>query len=138
MVPLPDIQKSSDDGNNIQKNLPLLALQQRAEQMCLDTDLEQFMADICSDTYRRQVNRCVGHAYDEKCAPVTQPCYYSWDPDAYCNPAATPFPYDPAEAVPAPRPAVKVFRRRSWTNLSRSTPPATPYPTSTPTTSASG
>jgi len=56
----------------------------------------------------REVSRCVGHAYDEKCAPVTQPCYYSWDPDAYCNPTATPFPYDPAEAaetVPAPRPA---------------------------------
>ena len=83
----------------------------------MDTDLEQFMADICSDTYRRQVNRCVGHAYDEKCAPdsaTTRSC--AW----------------------AAWPAVKVFRRRSWTRSSRSKPPATPYPTSTPTTSASG
>ena len=52
----------------------------------------------------RAVSAAVRHAYDEKCAPVTQPCYYSWDPAAYYNPAATPFPYDPAEAVPASRP----------------------------------
>lgn len=52
----------------------------------------------------RAVSAAVRHTYDEKCAPVTQPCYYSWDPAAYYNPAATPFPYDPAEAVPASRP----------------------------------
>lgn len=49
----------------------------------------------------RAVSRCVGHAYDEKCAPVTQPCYYSWDPAAHFRPDASTFPYRPEEEAPA-------------------------------------
>lgn len=39
------------------------------------------------------VSRHVRHPYDEKCKTLTQPCYYSWDPEAYYNPQALPFDY---------------------------------------------
>lgn len=39
------------------------------------------------------VSRHVGHPYDEKCKTLTQPCYYSWDPEAYLNLQAVPFDY---------------------------------------------
>lgn len=47
----------------------------------------------------RAVTACVEHPYDEKCKILTQPCYYSWDPDAYYNPRAEAFGFTP-EAVP--------------------------------------
>lgn len=42
------------------------------------------------------VSACTEHPYDEKCKIMTQPCYYSWDPEAYYCPDATPF------VLPAP------------------------------------
>ena len=56
------------------------------------------------------VSAAVGHPYDEKCAPLTQPCYYSWDPGAYCNPCAEAFilpaqPPTPTTPVLLPAPA---------------------------------
>lgn len=44
------------------------------------------------------IARHVHHPYDEKCKTLTQPCYYSWDPQAYCNPLAVPFGYIPPAA----------------------------------------
>ena len=38
------------------------------------------------------VSRCVEHPYDEKCRILTQPCFYSWDPEAYFRPDAELFP----------------------------------------------
>ena len=37
----------------------------------------------------RMVSQAVNHPYDEKCKILTQPCYYSWHPEAYYNPQAT-------------------------------------------------
>ena len=56
------------------------------------------------------VSAAVGHPYDEKCAPLTQPCYYSWDPQACYNPYAEAFtmpmqPSTPAAPVLPPAPA---------------------------------
>ena len=60
------------------------------------------------------VSACAAHPYDEKCRILTQPCYYSWDPDAYYAPGATVFappsalpdagvpPLPPAGSQPAP------------------------------------
>ncbi|MDO5420060.1 MAG: DUF3987 domain-containing protein [Bacteroides sp.] len=45
------------------------------------------------------ISQHVRHPYDEKCKTLTQPCYYSWDPQAYLNPQAVPFVY-----VPSPKP----------------------------------
>ena len=52
------------------------------------------------------VSHGVGHPYDEKCGILTQPCYYSWDPQAYYNPQAEAFalPSVPPAASPAPAP----------------------------------
>lgn len=36
----------------------------------------------------------VKHPYDDKCKILTQPCFYSWHPDAYFNEAATVFTVD--------------------------------------------
>lgn len=36
----------------------------------------------------RMVSQAVNHPYDEKCKILTQPCYYSWHPEAYYNPQA--------------------------------------------------
>ena len=57
------------------------------------------------------VSACAEHPYDEKCKILTQPCYYSWDPDAFYRPDATPFrmpePLKEDETlVPAPEAAV--------------------------------
>lgn len=46
------------------------------------------------------ISRHVRHPYDDKCKTLTQPCYYSWDPQACLNPQAVPFVY-----TPAPKPA---------------------------------
>lgn len=37
------------------------------------------------------VSRHVGHPYDSKCKILTQPCFYSWHPQAYYNPDAVAF-----------------------------------------------
>ena len=37
------------------------------------------------------VSRHVQHPYDSKCKILTQPCFYSWHPEAYYNPDAAPF-----------------------------------------------
>lgn len=37
------------------------------------------------------VSRHVQHPYDSKCKILTQPCFYSWHPQAYYNPDALPF-----------------------------------------------
>lgn len=37
------------------------------------------------------VSRHVGHPYDSKCKILTQPCFYSWHPEAYYKPDAVPF-----------------------------------------------
>ena len=52
------------------------------------------------------VSHGVGHPYDEKCGILTQPCYYSWDPQAYYNPQAEVFalPSVPPAASPTPAP----------------------------------
>lgn len=39
----------------------------------------------------RSVTAHVRHPYDEKCKILTQPCFYSWHPQAYYNPNALPF-----------------------------------------------
>lgn len=44
------------------------------------------------------VSSHVRHPYDEKCKTLTQPCYYSWHPQAYCNPQAAAFDYTPPAA----------------------------------------
>ncbi len=36
----------------------------------------------------RAVSAHVGHPYDDKCKILTQPCFYSWHPEAYYNPGA--------------------------------------------------
>lgn len=46
------------------------------------------------------ISRHVRHPYDDKCKTLTQPCYYSWDPQACLNPQVVPFVY-----TPAPKPA---------------------------------
>lgn len=38
------------------------------------------------------ISRQAQHPYDEACRTLTQPCFYSWDPDAYYNPDAVEFP----------------------------------------------
>lgn len=45
----------------------------------------------------RAVSRQAGHPYDEKCKILTQPCFYSWHPEAYYNSAATIFSLDTTE-----------------------------------------
>lgn len=37
------------------------------------------------------ISRQVKHPYDAQCKSLTQPCFYSWDPDAYYNPQAYEF-----------------------------------------------
>lgn len=37
------------------------------------------------------VSTHVGHPYDEKCKILTQPCFYSYDPEAYWNAEAVAF-----------------------------------------------
>ena len=46
----------------------------------------------------RAVSAHVGHPYDDKCKILTQPCFYSWHPEAYYNPGAIAFEM-PAESV---------------------------------------
>ena len=60
----------------------------------------------------------VGHPYDPQGAVLTQPCYYSWDPEAYYNPQAEAFPMpdtpptcppaiartEPSQAIPTTEP----------------------------------
>lgn len=46
----------------------------------------------------RAVSVHVGHPYDDKCKILTQPCFYSWHPEAYYNPGAIAFEM-PAESV---------------------------------------
>ena len=45
----------------------------------------------------RAVSAHVGHPYDDKCKILTQPCFYSWHPEAYYNPDAIAFEM-PAES----------------------------------------
>ncbi|MBE6287977.1 MAG: DUF3987 domain-containing protein [Mediterranea massiliensis] len=52
----------------------------------VQSDYESLYAQV-----GRAVSKHVGHAYDEKCRILTQPCYYSWHPDAFCNPEAEEF-----------------------------------------------
>lgn len=47
----------------------------------------------------------VQHPYDAACRTLTQPCFYSWDPDAYYNPDATAFPMPEPLPVPMSEPA---------------------------------
>jgi hypothetical protein len=46
----------------------------------------------------------VQHPYDAACRTLTQPCFYSWDPDAYYNPNATAFPMPEPLLVPTSEP----------------------------------
>lgn len=41
------------------------------------------------------IGKAAAHPYDEKCKTLTQPCYYSYDPQAYYNPQAEAFVYVP-------------------------------------------
>ena len=59
----------------------------------------------------RAVSAVAGHPYDEKCAPLTQPCFYSWDPQAWFNLEAVPFDYQPAAQPPAPPSAAPAARQ---------------------------
>ena len=59
----------------------------------------------------RAVAAVAGHPYDEKCAPLTQPCFYSWDPQAWFNLEAVPFDYQPAAQPPAPPSAAPAARQ---------------------------
>lgn len=43
-------------------------------------------------TVGKAVSAHTGHEYDAKCKILTQPSFYSWDPEAYFNPQATEFP----------------------------------------------
>lgn len=68
------------------------------------------------------VSRHVGHAYDAQCKALTQPCYYSWDPDAYYNPYATCFEWTaPEQAMPATTAATPI-----GTTANAAETPATP------------
>lgn len=57
------------------------------------------------------ISQQVQHPYDQACRTLTQPCFYSWDPDACYNPDAVEFPMPeaPAESLSqdptAPHPA---------------------------------
>ena len=62
----------------------------------------------------REVSGHIHHPYDAKCKILTQPCFYSWDPDAYYNPDATVFemkwddnetPTSPATDRPTDKPS---------------------------------
>lgn len=50
------------------------------------------------------VSTHVGHPYDEKCKILTQPCFYSYHPEAYYNAEAVPFEMPAAETPPAETP----------------------------------
>lgn len=46
----------------------------------------------------KAVSQCTGHPYDEKCGILTQPCFYSYDSEAFFRPDAVSFTLDePAE-----------------------------------------
>ena len=62
------------------------------------------------------VAKHVNHPYDDKCKILTQPCFYSWHPEAYFNEAATVFVMaeetnlptitsEPSQAATKPSPA---------------------------------
>ena len=42
---------------------------------------------------RQTLEQIAGHPCDSQCARITQPCSCVWDPDAYLNPAPTPYPW---------------------------------------------
>lgn len=45
----------------------------------------------------RAIATHVAHPYDDKCKILTQPCFYSWHPEAYTNEEAETFRWDGAE-----------------------------------------
>lgn len=55
-----------------------------------DTDMQQGYAQLYA-TIGAAVSSHVRHPYDAACRTLTQPCFYSWDPEAYYNPAAEAF-----------------------------------------------
>ena len=42
----------------------------------------------------KAVSQCTGHPYDEKCGILTQPCFYSYDSEAFFRPDAVSFTLD--------------------------------------------
>ncbi|MBQ8673270.1 MAG: DUF3987 domain-containing protein [Bacteroides sp.] len=68
-------------------------------------------------TVGRAVSSHLGHPYDEKCKIRTQPCYYSWDPELYCNPSPTVFTpdgeADMTEEAPLPPPPTEMLATKS-------------------------
>ena len=82
------------------------------------------------------VSSHVAHPYDTQCKAPTQLCYYSYDPDAYYNPRATPFLMTDearekarlrARATPNGSPSFRAAHRTSCRALRRTpkrTPPA--------------
>lgn len=49
----------------------------------------------------RAIAAHVAHPYDDKCKILTQPCFYSWHPEAYTNEEAETFRWDGAEKTDA-------------------------------------
>lgn len=74
------------------------------------------------------VSKHVQHPYDAKCKILTQPCFYSWDPEAYYNPDATVFEmaWDETES-----------QATTATEVQDNQPPTAPAPNATADVSAS-
>lgn len=62
-----------------------------------DEDLKKGYAPVYAGV-GAAVSRQVQHPYDVACRTLTQPCFYSWDPEVYYNPGASEFPMP--ETVP--------------------------------------
>lgn len=88
------------------KELPYVRLSYRSVSQGVKVMVRVALEDVEHDYQRlyaavgNAVSKHVHHPYDAKCKILTQPCFYSWDPEAYYNPDATVFEMPREDTAP--------------------------------------